>query len=911
MTLASGTTLGPYEIVAPLGAGGMGEVYRARDTRLDREVAIKVLPDALARDAERVARFQREAKVLASVNHPNIAAIYGFEEAKKKSFLVMELVEGETLSEIIKAGRIPVEDALSFGKQIAEALEAAHERGVIHRDLKPANVMIRKDGSVKVLDFGLAKAMAEESSTSVPADSPTITANYTRPGVVLGTAGYMSPEQARGRPLDKRTDIWSFGCVLYECLGGSRPFSGETTTDMIARILERDPDWNALPPNTPANVRALLRRCLQKDRKERLRDIGDAVIELSDAMSTRAWLGPVGESHVKDRRPASTSRRVVSAVVFLVGGLSVGFVLSKVSTPSEQAPVVRASILPPKDARFISIGEIEGYATLSPDGVRLAFVARDDEGKERLWVRSLSGLFAHALPGTEAARNPFWSPDGASLGFFAEGQLKRIDVDAGSPIRLCDAPMGRGGTWGSGDVILFAPDFRTPIYRISSAGGTPTPVTTPDPARHTTHRWPWMLPDGKHFLYMAANHDLSRAEHNAVYFASLDGSTNELVMRTGARAAFASGYLFSLRGSTLMAQPFDPDSGELSGHPLAIADKVQTDSGSWSAAYSASDTGILAYHGGAAPGTRLTWVDRGTGGRISIGEERAQFATPRLSPDGKRLAVTLGNPGDIWVYELERNVGTRLTRDPAYEWTPIWSPDGRSIAYSANFSADSLNRIYVTPASGAAGRVEVVSSDELLSIMDWSPDGQYLVYWQGPGFPTGAYWIKHLDSAKDPVQFLETPFATGTARISPNGRWIAYSSNESGKDEIYVAAFVPPTVDAAVQPASPAPPGVAGGKQRISTAGGREPVWRRDGSELFYVAPGSTLMAVAVNGDNDRFEVGAVTTISAINVTGFGIFGTNFDVAPDGQRFVFPSATGEGSQPITLVLNWPAELRRK
>lgn len=417
-----------------------------------------------------------------------------------------------------------------------------------------------------------------------------------------------------------------------------------------------------------------------------------------------------------------------------------------------------------------------------------------------------------------------------------------------------------------------------------------------------------MLPDGKHFLYMAAHHGLSLAEHNAVYFASLDGSMNKLVMRTGARAAFASGYLLSVRGNTLMAQPFDPGSGQLSGHPLAIADKVQTDSASWSAAYSVSDTGILAYHGGAGPGTRLTWLDRATGGRISIGEERAQFGTPRLARDGKRLAVTLGNPGDIWVYDLERTVGTRLTRDPAHEWGPVWSPDGRRITYCANFTADGLNRIYVRPSSGAGGRVELVHSDDLLAAMDWSPDGQYLVYWQGAGFLTGAYWIKHVDSAEDPVVFLEAPFATGGAMISPNGRWIAYSSNESGKDEIYVAAFVPPTVDAAAQPASP---GVAGGKQRISTAGGTDPVWRRDGSELFYIAPGNTLMAVAVNGDNDRFEVGAVTTISAISVTRLGLLGTNFDVAPDGQRFVFPSATGEGSQPITLVFNWPAELRQK
>ncbi len=902
MTLASGTTLGPYEIVAPLGAGGMGEVYRARDTKLDRDVAIKVLPETFARDPERVARFQREAKVLASLNHPNIAAIYGFEEAEKKSFLVMELVEGETLAERLRSGAMPVDEAIEFGKQIAEALEAAHEKGVLHRDLKPGNVMVRPDGTVKVLDFGLAKAFVGGTSGAALPDSPTITVEHTRPGIVLGTAAYMSPEQARGKPLDKRTDIWSFGCVLYECLTGTRPFAGETTSDTIAKILERDPDWDALPANTPPAVQLLLRRCLQKDRKRRLNDIGDARLELDDTLSgsMQAWAGAV--LTVESRRKLRLARAPwVLATLLAVVTLACTVAYYRLAT--RQGPVIRSFIPPPENARFVFTGDLAGPVIVSPDGSALAFVTRGADGEGRLWVRPLDADTARVLAGTDGATFPFWSADSRSIGFFANEKLRRVAASGGPPITLCEAPMGKGGTWNREGTILFAPDFRSEILRVSASGGTPTPVTELDESKHTTHRWPYFLPDGKHFVYLAANHDLSRRKHDAAYFASLDGMENRLVLRTKANVAFASGFLLFMRDSALMAQSFDAKRGQLGGEPVPIAEKVQYDPGIWRGVFAASQNGILAFQvGGDVPGTKIVWFDRSGKKLGSIGEEGVYFGF-RLSPDGKRLALDVGDPGDIWIYELARGVRTRVTFDPVDEDSAIWSPDGTRIAYTSRVRPDGHNNIYQKLSSGAGGEEMLHESDVEVWATDWSPDGRFLLYSQGNRNVRTQVdiWVLPLSGDRKPFAFLQTPFAAYHAQFSPDGRWIAYTSNESGRVEVYVAPFHAPTAVVKDNNGEPRP----AWKWQISTRGGYLPRWRRDGKELFYQALDRTLMVAEVNGEGSVFEVGAVQPLFIPTPTASWFA---YDVSLDGQRFVVSTIGEEDISSVTLVVNWTAKL---
>ncbi|MDO8631614.1 MAG: protein kinase, partial [Phycisphaerales bacterium] len=594
MTLSSGATLGPYSIVAPLGAGGMGEVYRARDSRLDRDVAIKVLPEAFARDPERMARFQREAKVLASLNHPNIAGIYGFEEVEGNRFLVMELVEGATLADRLHDGALPVEDALTINRQIAEALEAAHERGIIHRDLKPANVKITPDGAVKVLDFGLAKAMAAEdrSSTEI-VNSPTITADYTRPGVILGTAAYMSPEQARGRPLDRRTDIWSFGCVLYECLGGCRPFQGETATDLIAKILEREPDWDALRDDTPPNVRMLLQRCMQKDRKQRLRDIGEAWVVLDGALAgdfSVVGLAPV--------RSLPTWRRALPWLVcaILVTALA-GLWLS--TRPAKQA-VMRFTVTIPESQALTAIPGM--MMDVSPDGTRIVFVGRNESGRQ-LYLRHIHQLDATPLANTDDSFCPFFSPDGEWIAFDQKGKLRKISVLGGPATTICEAADVRGGSWGVDGTIVFAPNRQSGIWRVPAAGGEPAKLTDAEASETTpSHRWPRMLPDGKTALFTATakNSDYSDAKIVAL---SLETLKQKVVIQGGTFGRYVStGHIVFARSGTLMAVPFDAKKLEVTGAAIPILEGVLGAPTYGSVQYAFSQTGTFLYVAGSAAG---------------------------------------------------------------------------------------------------------------------------------------------------------------------------------------------------------------------------------------------------------------------------------------------------------------------
>ncbi|MCH9034460.1 MAG: serine/threonine-protein kinase, partial [Planctomycetes bacterium] len=615
MTLSAGTEFGPYKIIAPLGAGGMGEVYRARDAKLDREVAIKVLPDTFARDPERIARFQREAKVLASLNHPSIAAIYGFEESDGKRFLVLELVEGETLAERLRGGVLPVDEALEVCKQIAEALEAAHEKGVIHRDLKPGNVMIRPDGSVKVLDFGLAKAFSpiDEVSPTQIAESPTITAAFTRPGVVLGTAAYMSPEQARGKPLDKRTDIWSFGVVLYECLGGRRPFEGETATDLIAKILERDPDWTGLPGDTPLTVQLLLKRCLQKDRKRRLHDIGDARIEIEEALS---------EPWVEKATLAGVSRptRWGLAVPWSITALMVIIVISLIvrgwmgSTPSVPRLVWRFAIDLPAEAPVAVADNLS--VALSPDGTRLVYVGERDGGTQ-LYLRVIDEFAVTPIPGTEDGTGPFFSPDGKWVGYFdyRAGKLKKVPLRGGGTIDICDAPpSSRGASWGMDDVIVFTRGITGGLYTVSATGGTPQPLATPDFEKgEKSCRLPQILPGGKGVLFTMSTSDIDSYDEASIAVVLLETGERKILFKGGSNARYApTGHIVYARAGSLMAVPFDLERLEVTGPPFQILKGVVTSDIYGSAQFSFSGDGTLIY----VPGgpeiyySRLVLVDR-------------------------------------------------------------------------------------------------------------------------------------------------------------------------------------------------------------------------------------------------------------------------------------------------------------
>jgi serine/threonine protein kinase len=867
--------LGPYEILTPIGAGGMGEVYRARDTRLKREVALKVLPDAFAADPDRMARFQREAEVLASLNHPNIAQIYGVEERA----LAMELVEGKTL-----AGPLPLETALNYARQIAGALEAAHDKGIIHRDLKPANIKVTPQGVVKVLDFGLAAiAQASAGGASNPADSPTLTISPTVPGMILGTAAYMSPEQARGKPVDKRADIWAFGVVLYEMLTGQCLFEGETISDTLIEVATREPDWDRVPKK----VRRLLRRCLEKDPKKRLRDIGDVESLLEDAPQ-EGTAQPMATSAPSRSRLGLVAS--IAAVVFAVALAALGFIHFRETPP--ETPVLRATILPP-DNTTLDFTNGLGLPALSPDGKRIVFGARTSDGKNPLWVRSLDGLTAQPLAGTDGATFPFWSPDSRYVAFFADGKLKKIDAAGGPAIALANAPRARGGSWSQEGVIVFDPSAG--LERVSSAGGAATPLPM------APGRLPWFLPDARHFLYQNVGAASDTAQ---ILVGSLDGAPSKMVGEASSNALYAQGYLLYVRDGTLMIQPFDTKRLATTGEGAPLAEQVQSVLNSRTmGAFSVSANGLLVYRAGAGErGGVLTWFDRSGKPGPTIGEKAVFFGGFRLSPDRKSLAAGIKNGGttDIWIYDVSRGIPTRLTTDAANDDSPVWSPDGRSIAFASNRKGH--YDLYRRSADGA-GADELLYADDLdKSPTNWSVDGKFLLFHTGPrNSKTGAdIWALPLTPEKPgaplkPVRVLQTPFNEGYAQFSPDGKWIAYDSTESQRDEIYVTQFPPPFSG-------------AGGKRQISTAGGIFPQWRQDGREIFYYGQDRRMMAVEVAVKGGAVEVGQVRAL-------FGPFTTwgsgRYDVSADGQHFLIVSVPeAKSAEPLTLIQNWTAGLKK-
>jgi serine/threonine-protein kinase len=885
----------------------MGEVYRARDTRLDREVAIKVLPEAFARDPERVARFQREAQVLASLNHPNIAAIHGFEEVEGNRFLVMELVEGATLADRLREGALPVEEALTVGRQIAEALEAAHERGIIHRDLKPANVKITPDGAVKVLDFGLAKAMTDELSPSQMANSPTITAQHTRPGVVLGTAAYMSPEQARGKPVDKRTDIWSFGVVLYEALCGCRPFVGETATDLVAKILEREPDWSALPPETPPIVQLLLRRCLAKDRNKRLHDIADARIDLEQAIadptSSMLRLGDAAISAADARIRRAVWRRSLPWV--LIGMFAVALAMIGVSfwraTRPTPKPVVRLEVV--VSEKEPSPDDAGVQVAISPDGTRLAYVIGTWES-QHLYLRTLDQLEGTLLAGTEDAENPFFSPDGQWVAFFTHKNLNKVSVLGGAPQTLCDVKRGGwGGTWGTDDTIVFAPNPTGGLCRVSAAGGKVEELTKPDETdKKTSHRWPQFLTDGKAVIFTISGGGVSDFNDATIELISLETKQHRTLHQGGSYGRYVpSGHLVFVHKGTLFAAPFDLKRLELTGPPTPVLKSVAFDSDEGDAEYDFSQTGTLVYRREEQLSqlSTLVWVDR-QGTITPLVDTPRDYAHLALAPDGKHLAVVIAtenkeNPSDVWVYDIERESLTRLTSDDGDEVCPVWTPDGLRLTYASGKDFHSRDIIW-KPADGAgeAERLTQTSSRQFPS--SWSPDGKVLAFTKSGEKTDRDIWFLRLEGDRKPEVFLQTPSIENWARFSPDGRWLAYSSSESGKFEIFVRPF--PSGDR---------------KWQISTGGSSSARWSADGKELFYLQD-KTMMAVAVSAEGSSFSADKPRKLFEA-ASGLYTSGWHFDVAPDGQRFVMVKSVEEEKKTdrthLTFVFNWFEELKAK
>ncbi len=887
MPLSVGDKLGHYTVLSLLGVGGMGEVYRAKDSKLDRQVAIKVLPSALARDPERLARFEREAKVLASLDHPNVGHIYGIVDSADSHGLVLALIEGPTLEDRIAAGPIPLEEAIAISKQIIEALEYAHDRGVVHRDLKPANVKITPEGVVKVLDFGLAKVLEDEPPPSSPSNSPTLTLGHTRNGVILGTAAYMAPEQAVGRPVDRRSDIFSFGAVLYEMLTGKRAFIGATTPDVLEAVVKNDPDWSALPAGTPGYLRRLLERMLAKDRKQRMQAIGEARIALENPRADESPAAPV---YVPS---PSRLRWLWPGVAALLALVAAGLALVHFRETPPEAQAVTTTILPPDGAAF-DFATNPNLPMISPDGRRLVFGARSADRKTQLWVRPLNSRTAQPLAGTESARFPFWSPDSKSIGFFSGGKLKTIDVAGGPPLTIADAPIGHGGSWSPEGVIVFSSNETGPLQRVPASGGTAGPATTLGATADHSHRFPWFLPDSRHFLFedfQPNNNEVS------IQVASLDSKESKMVARTSSNAIYADGRLLFLRENTLMTQPFDVKRLAITGDAVPVAEQVGSVTVDAVGLFSAASTGLLAYQAGAGAGnTSLTWFDRSGKPEGTLGDA-GDFRTLEFSPDRKSLAASVvdasGNR-DLWIYDVARGLRTRFTFDPAMDDYPVWSPDGRSIAFSSNRKGHfDLYR----KSSDGTGAEELLYADNLDKMQpSWSPDGTFLLYAAVGPMTADDIWVlplapREAGGAAKPSLFLQTALQEFRARFSPDGRWVAYQSSESQQFEIYAAPFPGP-----------------GGKRQISTSGGIFPRWRRDGKEIFYVAPNGRLMTAEVNARGSTIEVGQVRPLD-IRVVTTGSY--RYDVSADGQRFLVAAAPEQNAAaPLTLVQNWAAGLKK-
>ena len=921
MALAAGTRLGPHEILAPLGVGGMGEVYRATDTRLKRQVAIKILPSDLAADPARLARFQREAEVLASLNHQHVGAIYGIEESAGVRALVMELVEGPTLADRIAEGPIPFEEALPLARQIAEALEAAHEQGIVHRDLKPANIKIRDDGHVKVLDFGLAKARetSGDSSNAIDAtvnvtSSPTFAPGRDRSGApalsqagaILGTAAYMSPEQARGRAVDKRTDVWAFGAVLYEMLTGKRAFDGDDLSELIAAVLKTTPDWSAIPADVPPHVVTLIQQCLEKDRKTRIGDIAVARFLLSgDAAIAARATAPPPVPEAAALRWGQLAPWIAAALLI---GAAIGWLLRR---PVASRPVTHLEMaVAPAAQLAVSLFALERPArvsiVLTPDGRRALFVGSRGSPQSQIYERSLDSAEAVALAGTEGATAPFLSPDGEWVAFVADGKIKKMPVAGGAVATVCDLPAGPfwGASWGEDGIVYFA--ARTNIFTVASGGGQPSAIKTAEPLKGSDRQLlPQLLPGGKALLFTAPPDIILLTLADGAQRTLIEGGTDARYVETG--------HLVYMKTGTLMAVPFDVKSLKVTGAPVALIEGVmhavnagngndETEVGQ----FAISKSGTLVYAlGGIAPGRKatLTWVDRRGAAQPLPNASGRGFFNPRLSPDGRKILTALRREGtrdtDVWVHDIERGTTTRLTRDGgAY---PVWSPDGARVVYA--FGHNSASNLYMINADGSGKPERLTTSDIPQTPTSWSPGANAIAFIQRPTPDTFGIYVLLMDgpSARKPSLFLESRDVLWHPDFSPDGHWIAYVSSESGRSEVYIQPFPGP-----------------GAKTQVSTAFGSEPIWTAHGRELLFRGATQTTMPIfsAAIEPGSPLRVGVPHLLFEAKTGEYDRTAPDraWDATADGQRLLLVRNDASGDKPVTslhVVLNWTDELKRR
>ena len=893
MTLSAGSRLGPYEILAPLGAGGMGEVYRARDTRLERTVAVKVLPAHLTESPEVRQRFDREAKTISQLSHPHICALYDVGREGETDYLVMEYLEGETLAERLAKGALPREQTLRYGIQIADALDKAHRQGIVHRDLKPGNVMITKTG-VKLLDFGLAKAVAPASQQSSLTALPT-QMNLTQEGTILGTFQYMAPEQLEGKEADSRTDIFAFGCVLYEMATGNKAFSGATQASLISSILRDDPQpISRVQPMSPPALDHVVQKSLAKDPEDRWQNAADLGGELKWIAEGGSGTG-VPVPMVSRRRSRERLGWIVAAALLAA---TIGLTARLSSRPAPRVSVLRASILPPDGSEFVSTLIDAGPVEISPQGDQIVFTARKGESPNLLWVRKLSEPNARPLAGTEGAQRPFWSPDGRHIGFFADRYFRKIDVDGGPVFTLAPGLESRGGTWNRDGVILFTPNARGPVHRVSANGGKVTEATVYGPT-DSTHRYPHFLPDGRHFLYLVRHGSgAGRGRDPEIRVGSLDSKDSKLVLNVASNVVYASGHLLYVREGALVAQEFDVDRLAVNGEPVTLVPDVLMDERFSRGVFSASGNGELVYQTGKGQTlSALRWLDRNGAILETVGEP-ALFLNggdPEISPDGRRATASIldlrTGQTDIWIVDLATGTRRRFTTGAGSKEWCTWSPDGGRVAHSISNPRGTGYDIVSKPIGGSEPEVTLASDPvEFQAPLGFSPDGNFFLYSKRKN-ERDDLWILSLTGDQKPRPFLATPALEPIGQFSPNGRYVAYQSDETGRFEIYIATFPDP-----------------GSRWQISQNGGIEPRWSGDGKELFYFAPDNRLMAAQVKTEGATFDAGVIRPLFQARSMGFTY---RYDVANDGKRFLVVAGLPQDLSPITVLTNWTAELTKK
>ena len=900
MALTSGTKLGPYEIESPLGAGGMGEVYRARDTRLDRTVAVKILPAHLSDNSDARQRFEREARSISSLNHSNVCTLHDVGRQDGIDYLVMEFLEGESLADRLTRGPLPTEQVLRYGAEICDGLDRAHRSGVVHRDLKPGNIMLTKSGA-KLMDFGLAKPSAAANSASAMTGTLVLPASHplTAQGSLIGTFQYMSPEQVEGKEADTRSDIFSFGCVLYEMITGTRAFEGKSAISVASAILEKEPEpITVIQPMAPAALDHVVRECLLKDPESRWQNAADIARELRWIKSGGSMAGAAAP--VVPRRHSRERWLWAAALVALLAmAAALAWMSLRESAPTR---VLRSYLPPPADSGFDFTGDFSGPPAITFDGSAVAFCARNPKGRDSIFVQSLSDLTARKLDGTEGAIFPFWSPDGKFLGFFAQGKLKKIPAAGGPVTVLADAPNPRGGAWNQDNVIVFEPDYRDSLFQVSANGGAATRLTKFENGKHTTHRWPTFLPDGKHFLFFATNH--SGGSEQGIYMGSLADGSYKHVLDADSNGQYASGYLIYHVQSALLAQKFDPASNTVSGDPIPLASSVEYDMTTWHTTFAASQNGLLIYEPGSRlPGVDLEWLDR-TGKNLGQISAREFFkGAGRISPEGKRMAVAMGDPqGDIWVFDLARGLRTRLTFGDATHLMPSWSADGQRVVYvtqtGALFSAGTSIRSRL--ANGGGQEEILMQADPAATVPvtllwpQWSADGRYLAHMEQSGPGGAAIYASSTSGDKKPfviVQAKSPQTRIVQFRLSPDGRWLAFSSTESGREEVYVTHF---------------PSG--SGRWQVSQTGGTFPTWRGDSNEIYFIGVDGFFHSVSVNPKSEEFDLGQVQTLFPVNFV--APIGNPYDPTPDGQRFAFSTYPETTPTPLVLVTNWTSDLKK-